>query len=236
MSGKPMIARVALAEQVTSLLEERILDRFYRPGERLNIDALSREFEVSSSPIREALTRLSAMGFVISTSFSGFSVTPVPSREWFEQLLEYRIIAEGWAASQLARRRTPDAIARMTDSLNALQGERLGRRARDYIPANRADAAFHEAMLDNCGNEILTQSVRNLRPHLHHARLFSRMPQNIAPVIQEHRAILDAIIAGDEVGASVALQSHLRASWQRYDGWMADETDGRSNTDLQTDK
>ena len=42
MSGKPTIARVALAEQVTSLLEERILDRFYRPGERLNIDALSR--------------------------------------------------------------------------------------------------------------------------------------------------------------------------------------------------
>src|SRR5258705_12467766 len=162
MSGKPTIARVALAEQVTSLLEERILDRFYRPGERLNIDALSREFEVSSSPVREALTRLSAMGFVISTSFSGFSVTPVPSREWFEQLLEYRIIAEGWAASQLARRRTPDAIARMTDSLNALQGKRLGRRARDYIPANRADEAFHEAMLDNCGNEILAQSVRNL--------------------------------------------------------------------------
>ena len=236
MSGKPAIARVALAEQVTSLLEERILDRFYRPGERLNIDALAREFEVSSSPIREALTRLSAMGFVISTSFSGFSVTPVPSREWFEQLLEYRIIAEGWAASQLARRRTPDAIARMTDSLNALQGGRLGRRARDYIPANRADEAFHEAMLDNCGNEILAQSVRNLRPHLHHARLFSRMPQNIAPVIQEHRAILDAIIAGDEVGASVALQSHLRASWQRYDGWMADDADCLSNTDLQSAK
>jgi DNA-binding FadR family transcriptional regulator len=124
----------------------------------------------------------------------------------------------------------------MTDSLNALQGERLGRRARDYIPANRADAAFHEAMLDNCGNEILAQSVRNLRPHLHHARLFSRMPQNIAPVIQEHRAILDAIIAGEEAGASAALQSHLRASWQRYDGWMADETDGHSNTDFRTDK
>ena len=236
MSGKPTIARVALAEQVTSLLQERILDRVYQPGERLNIDALSRELEVSSSPIREALTRLSAMGFVIATSFSGFSVTPVPSREWFEQLLEYRILAEGWAASQLARRRTPEAIARMTDSLNAMQGERLGRHARDYMPANRADEAFHETMLDNCGNEILAQSVRNLRPHLHHARLFSKMPQNIAPVIQEHRAILNAIMAGDEVGASAALQSHLRASWQRYDGWVADETDGCSNTNLRIDK
>jgi len=57
MNRKPVLARVALVDQVTAFLMERVLDRVYVPGEKLNIDALSREFEVSSSPIREALTQ-----------------------------------------------------------------------------------------------------------------------------------------------------------------------------------
>ena len=223
MARKLTISRVALADQVVQLLQERILDRVYAPGERLNIDALSRELDVSSSPLREALTRLSAEGLVTSSAFAGFSVAPVPTREWFEQLLVYRILAEGWAARQLARRRPPDAIERMTQSLQALERGTLGRRARDYIAANRADEAFHGAMLDASGNEILAQTVRNLHPHLHHARLFSKVLQDIAPVIEEHRSILAAITAGDEDAAVDALERHLRASWKRYDGWTADE-------------
>jgi DNA-binding GntR family transcriptional regulator len=216
------ITRVVLADQVTALLQERILDRGYAPGEKLNIDALSREFEVSSSPIREALTRLSALGLVTASSFAGFSVTPVPDRAWFEQLRDYRIVAEGWAARQLARRRTPVAITRMEDSLFIMQGGTLGTKARNYMPVSRADEAFHGAMLDAAGNAILAHSVRTLRPHLHHARLFAQAPQDIEPLIIEHRAILGAIIAGDEDAAAAALETHLRASWQRYDGWRSE--------------
>lgn len=226
MLDKPLVSRTALTDQVTAVLEERILDRAYAPGERLNIDALSREFDVSSSPIREALTRLSATGLVRAMSFSGFSVAPVPSRSWFEQLRDYRILAEGAAARELARRQVPEAISRMTESLLSMQGETIGTQARDFIPVNRADEVFHEAMLDASGNEILAQSVRNLRPHLHHARLFSRVPQYIEPLIAEHRAILDAIIAGDPDAAGAALEAHLIASWQRYDGWRAEEPEG----------
>jgi DNA-binding GntR family transcriptional regulator len=223
MLKKAVVTRVVLTDQVTAILQERIFDRAYEPGEKLNIDALSREFEVSSSPIREALTRLSALGLVTSTSFAGFSVTPVPNRHWFEQLRDYRIIVEGWAARDLARRRPPEAIARMSDSLLAMEGETLGRHARDYIPVSREDEIFHEAMMEASGNDILVQTLRNLRPHLQHARLYSRVPQNIDPLIAEHRAILDAIIAGDPDAAGAALEAHLTASWSRYDDWLADE-------------
>lgn len=223
MPQKAAISRVVLADQVVRVLQERILDRVYEPGARLNIDALSRELEVSSSPIREALTRLAADGLVSTSSFAGFSVAPVPPRDWFEQLLAYRVLAEGWAARQVARRRPAAAIGRMRESLEAMEGGRLGRKARDYLTANQADQAFHEAMLDGAGNEILARSVRDLHPHLHHARLFAKVPQDIAPALAEHRAILAAIEAGDEDAAAAALERHLRASWQRYAGWTADE-------------
>ena len=48
-----VFSRVALSDQVMQLIQERILDGVYAPGDRLNIDALTREFNVSSSPIRE---------------------------------------------------------------------------------------------------------------------------------------------------------------------------------------
>jgi len=223
MLKKSMVTRIALADQVTTILQERIFDRAYEPGEKLNIDALAREFDVSSSPIREALTRLSALGLVTSTSFAGFSVTPVPDRRWFEQLRDYRIIVEGWAARELARRQPADVISRMTDSLLAMEGETIGRHARDYIPISREDEIFHEAMAEASGNDILVQTLRNLRPHLQHARLFSRVPQNIEPLIAEHRAILNAVIAGDPEAAGAALEAHLIASWSRYDDWLADD-------------
>lgn len=227
MTNKPILARVVLVDQVTALLTERILDRAYAPGQKLNIDALSREFEVSSSPIREALTRLAAVGLVASASFTGFSVAPEPSREWFEQLRDFRILNESWAARQLARRRDPRAIARMRESIESMEADPPRGKPQDYVGASRADEAFHDAMLEASGNEILAQAVRSLHPHLHHARLFSRIPHNIAPMLDEHRAILAAILRGDEDAAQEAVEAHLQASWHRYNGWHTDRSETR---------
>ena len=219
MTKKPVLSRVGFVDQVAAVLTERILDRTYAPGEKLNIDALSREFEVSSSPIRESLTRLNALGLVASTTFAGVSVAPEPTRDWFEQLRDFRILNEGFAARQLARSRDEHAIARMRESVSQMEADPPRGQPHDYVSAIRADEAFHEAILEGGGNEILAQAVRNLRPHMHHARLFSRVPHDIAPVLDEHKAILDAISRGDEQSAQAAIESHLRTSWQRYNGW-----------------
>lgn len=235
MAGQPshphmniVLSRVALSDQVTQLIQERILDRVYAPGERLNIDALTREFNVSSSPIREALTRLSALGLVTS---SPFAVAPVPTREWFEQLRDYRILCEGWAARELARRRPPEALDKMTNSLRAMERGALGSRASEYFAAhNKADETFHDAMLEAAGNALLVQTVRGLHPHLQHARLFSEVPQHIEPVIEEHKLILESIASGNEDAAARAIERHLRASWKRYDDWTSDENEKKQQT------
>ena len=216
MSGKPLLARVALVDQVTSLLTQRILDRVYAPAEKLNIDALARELEVSSSPIREALTRLSAIGLVASASFTGFSVAPEPTHEWFEQLRDFRILNEGWAARRLARTRDAELIARMRASIEAMASAMPHGKANDYVGACRMDEAFHEALLQGGGNEIIVKAVRNLHPHLHHTRLFNQVPHDIRPVLDEHRAIVDAIERGDEEAAHAAVEAHLAVSWRRY--------------------
>ncbi|MGO4406952.1 GntR family transcriptional regulator [Bosea sp. RAF48] len=218
MAGKPLLTRVALVDQVAALLTQRILDRVYAPGAKLNIDALARELEVSSSPIREALTRLCGLGLVASVSFTGFSVAPEPPRAWFEQLKDFRILNEGFAARHLARTRQAESIIAMRASIEAMERKlsEEGADDHDYVSASRLDETFHEAILSASGNAILAQAVRNLHPHLHHARLVNSRPHDIKPVLDEHRAILDAIVRGDEDGAEAAVAHHLNVSWQRY--------------------
>ena len=111
----------------------------------------------------------------------------------------------------------------MTHSLRIMERGTLGSRASEYFAANnKADEAFHGAMLEASGNEILAQTVKSLHPHLHHARLFSEVPQSVEPVLEEHRQILSAIVSGNEDAAAEALEKHLRGSWKRYDDWAAE--------------
>ena len=93
------IERVALLDQVYEVLKERILDRAYQPGARLSIDALARELQVSSTPIREALGRLTAEGLVAAAPFVGFSVASMPTRKYYLDLYAFRLVIETWAAA-----------------------------------------------------------------------------------------------------------------------------------------
>lgn len=223
MLNKKKVVRTILADQVHQILQERILDQQYLPGERLNIDTLARELGTSSSPVREALARLGAEGLVSSSSFMGFSVAPIPSRQWYEQLMQYRIIVEGWAAREAARIRPEEQLKVMAKSLEVLESGCFGPLMRDFSEANKADQTFHLAMLEAAGNQVLVQTMKDLRPQLHHARLFSKVHQDIGPTAAEHRRILDAITRGDADGAALAMEDHLRTAWRRYDDWTPEE-------------
>ena len=94
------VERIALLDQVHEILKERILDRFYEPGVKLNIDALGRELKVSSTPLREALARLTAEGLVSAEPFVGFAVAPMPDAKYYGDLFDFRLIIEPWAAAE----------------------------------------------------------------------------------------------------------------------------------------
>lgn len=82
LSGARKIKRVLLGDQLYEAIKERILDQVYPPGEKLNVDRPARELQVSSTPIREALTRLVAEGPVKAEPFIGFATAPLPDRRY----------------------------------------------------------------------------------------------------------------------------------------------------------
>jgi len=207
--------RVVLADQVCEMLKERILDQAYAPGMKLNIDALVREFAVSSTPIREALARLAAEGLVQSAPFVGFAVAALPGKRYYEDLYAFRTVIEPWAAAEAAKRRTDAVIAVLREAVNAMQRGSLSRRYRKNRSFTEADDRFHRAIIGASGNVVALRSYADLRVHLHTSRLFINREQDAGETATEHRAILDTIAAGQPEAAAQAMRRHLRQSRQR---------------------
>lgn len=214
-TARPKIERIALLDQVYDLLKERVLDRTYRPAEKLNVDALARELSVSSTPIRESLARLVAEGLARAEPFVGFFVADMPSRHYYEQLYDFRLVVEPWAAAETARRRPAAVLAMLEESVAAMKRGTLSKRYARYRGFAEADAAFHAAIITGTGNEPAMKAYEGLRIHLHLSRLYIDREQDTDESRTQHAAILDAIRSGRGKQAEATMREHLRTSKER---------------------
>jgi DNA-binding GntR family transcriptional regulator len=214
-AARPKIERVVLLHQVYDVLKERVLDRTYRPGDKLNVDALARELSVSSTPIRESLGRLVAEGLARAEPFVGFFVADMPSRDYYEQLYDFRLVIEPWAAAETARRRPTDTLAVLRESVDAMKKGTLSKRYARYRGFAEADAAFHAAVVAGTGNEPAMKAYEDLRIHLHLSRLYIDRDQDTDESRTQHAAILDAIRAGRAKDAAAHMREHVRTSKER---------------------
>ncbi len=204
--------RVALLDQVHVLLKERVLDRSYRPGDKLNVDALARELAVSTTPIRESLGRLVAEGLVRAEPYVGFFVADMPSHAYFEQLYALREVLEPWAAQESARRRDPATLAVLEGSLDAMSQGTLSKTYAQYRGFSEADEAFHNAVVAGTGNAPAIKAYEDLRIHLHLSRLYIDREQDTDETRLQHAEILEAIRAGRPRDAASRMKNHLRTS------------------------
>jgi DNA-binding GntR family transcriptional regulator len=218
-AGGRVIVRTTLSEQTYEALKERILDQTLEPGARLNIDSLSRELDVSSSPIREALARLEAERLVVSELYSGYAVAPKPSAQYLADLLEYRIVIEAHCALLGAPRKDPQILGHMHQAFDRMAAiPRLGTRYREYRRFVQADAWFHQLLVDSACNEVMSTTYESLHAILIQSRLYRTREGGSAPsseVMQEHAVILEAFDAGDGPAAQAAVRRHLEGGRRR---------------------
>jgi len=209
----------SLAEQAYVTLKEQILDQRLEPGERLNIDALSRQLSVSSSPIREALARLEAERLVVLASHSGYSVAPSPSPQFLRDLIEYRAVVEGYSANVGASARRAEFVAALEQVEKSMRSMRkMGPRFREYREYTDLDSQFHQIIVDSAGNEVLSRTYQSMHAVLTGARLsLYRDAGSIGSdeAVNEHASILAAYVAGNGKQAEAAVHAHLQNSLTR---------------------
>ena len=113
--------RQVLADDVYESIKGMIMDHLIAPGERVNIDAVARELEVSQTPVRESLARLEADGLVTKLPLRGYSVAPLLTRRELEELFQLRLLIEPWGAGQAARHADEHGKRRLRDELASLR-------------------------------------------------------------------------------------------------------------------
>ena len=187
-------------------LREAIVTGRFQPSERLVETELTRVLGVGRSAVRTALARLEHEGLVEHERHRGARVRLVGAEEAVE-ILEARAVLEGLAARHAALRATPpdvEGLRRILDEMRA----RLD--AGDLLGASDENAVLHRRLLEISGHRTATRLIATLKSQLVRFQYRTIMlPGRSERSFGEHKAIVDAVAAGDPEGAQAAMRTHL---------------------------
>jgi DNA-binding GntR family transcriptional regulator len=187
-------------------LREAIVRGDIAPDARLVEADVSTTFAMSRGAVRTALIRLEQEGLVVREPHRGARVRKVSDEEAVE-ILQARAVLEGLAARQAAERIDDEGAARLRDTL-ARQRERLD--AGDLLGASDTNADLHAALLELSGHGTALRLIRALNSQtVRYQYRTILIPGRSAASVAEHKAIVDAVVAGRPDDAEAAMRSHL---------------------------
>jgi GntR family carbon starvation induced transcriptional regulator len=195
-----------LAEWVDSRLRTAILSGELAPGEKLRSEHLAAQWGVSPTPLREAFQRLAGDGLVVIEAQKGARVAEIDVAEAVD-LYELRLTLDPKALHS-AMGAADDAYRARVESTFAL----LARRHRTVASFLEAHRAFHLAVLSACTNRHLYRIVVQLHDHTQRFQVSGIGLHRREDPLTEHRALRDAVIAGDVDHAVKVLTAHLQAT------------------------
>lgn len=195
-----------LAEKAFVALHGAILNGALRPGERLLIEELAEQLEMSPMPIREALRRLDAVGLVEQVPHRGARVAEL-SVDDLAEVYEARLVLEPLAVRHAAERFTGENAEHATESL-ARHVEAY--RANDVAAAWVAHTDFHFALYTAAGSRWLIRLITPLWESSERYRLaVGSVQRSLDQRRREHERILEACVQREPELAAVELYNHL---------------------------
>lgn len=200
------VKRTSLVDQLYDLILKKIQDRELMPGDRLNIEELAKNFEVSRTPVRETINRLIQEGFVEQKHNVGPRIIKLSEEEETE-LMEansylFDVVIDTY--------RSLDTLEFLVDELEEMIAEQKAAcEADDELGVHKASDRFHQVMIAYCTNRTIrecaakTQNQLNMCPFAYEA-----VTENRSQSIAEHTAILEALKRGDIAKAKTLMRSH----------------------------
>lgn len=202
----------ALPDHVYAILKQRILSCALRPNERLIEKNLCAELQVSRTPLREALNRLSHEELVSFQPHAGYRVAGL-SLAGFRNLIELRCMVEPQAAALAAERATPEDIEALRKAATI-----------DYDPAEdqnfvhycRANSRFH-LLVVRCARNPMLENIVMSALDMYQRPTYLRIGRQMDPnnPSSKHHAIVDAIEQHDPAKTREIMYQHIRGGGDR---------------------
>ncbi len=203
----PELARTTIYR----LLRADILSCALRPGSQIQERQLCERFEVSKSPIRDALLKLEEQSLIEILPRKGYRVKPISLAD-ARELYEMRLLLERECVGRMIDSAPDDALGSL-DAYRAAPGADV--ELADWIEYNRA---FHGAIADGSGNSRLARATRDVIEQFDrftYTSVAQSGPQGRAQFGAEHVALIDAIQKRDKRQALAIARDHVEASRKR---------------------
>lgn len=200
------------AQALKDILEQEIITGKLRPGDRLDEQSLATRFEVSRTPIREALMQLASTGLVDLQARRGAFVALLSFKDVIERF-EMMAALEGMCGALAARRITETMQSELEKAHEVCVQEAAKGDADAYYYANER---FHHLIYGACQNSFLAEQAAQLHSRLRpYRRLQLRARTRIVKSLSEHQSVIEAIRSGDSERAERLLQSHILIQGER---------------------
>jgi DNA-binding GntR family transcriptional regulator len=199
--------RGALRHQVVRRLLDAIFVGDLPSGTRLIVMKLAAQFGLSSTPVREALVELEAVGIVCFEHNRGAIVKPFGPDE-LREIYQLRRILEVEATRTACGRVDRGELESLRDEMNKLL---RSRRDRQWVDREMAtDRRLHDLITSSCGSARLAQEIHRYDNLVQSLRdVVGRERRAQLQALEEHLAIIDGLRAGNAEAAAAAMARHI---------------------------
>ena len=195
-----------LSQKVYRVLKTEIVKGFLEPGTKLLENKLAEEMHVSRTPIREAIQKLAAEGFIKVAPNQTLIVTEV-SLEDVKEVLQIRGVLEGLAARIADKKITRQEIDEL-EKIVTQMGLYVAKK--DLTSYCKVDDEFHNLILNVCGNKWIIQIRDNLGNFIYRFRIKSlSVPGRLKCSLEEHQKIMGSLKKHNSEEADKLSQIHM---------------------------
>ncbi|MFZ0906460.1 MAG: GntR family transcriptional regulator [Mycobacterium sp.] len=206
------VGRVAAKDRAHDYVKRQVLTGAFPGGELISEGEVAAALGMSRTPVREAFLRLEAEGLLRLYPQRGALVVPVSSEE-ARAVIEARLVLEQFAVAKVVSR-GPAARTAVFERLSAeLQRQRDAAAKADWEEFSDADRAFHDVILQESGNAIVSGFYSSLRDRqMRMNRELVMHEERITTIMAEHRVIAEAVRDGDLQRTEEIVRTHLAST------------------------
>jgi len=205
-------ANVPISSNLYSQLQRDILTGKLKNGQKLTEQVICEEYNVSRTPVREALRQLESEGLVENILNRGSFVVGL-SKQDFEDMFELRKIYEIQAVKWAIERITEEEMDALDETFEFMEFYTLRNDIDKMLTINEG---FHQIIYEASHNRMLQQFLSSYQTYLKYLRKDEEYPDDyLATVLEEHRQIFKAFIEKDVEAGAEAMERHIGNSKKR---------------------
>jgi DNA-binding GntR family transcriptional regulator len=178
----------------------------FKPGEYITDSQIAGQLNISRTPVREAFYRLGKEGLLINEARRGWKIYTL-SLDDINDIFDIKEVVEGMVARKAAACQDESLRNALREVLRKMEAAAAANDAEAWL---EADVHLHEILFHMAGNERASRIVANLNDQWHRVRIgFMALQGRTKRSADEHRSIIESILAGDGEEAEGRMRAHL---------------------------